>query len=610
MRVLLNTIMPQFNLSQLRLQNFRAFTELTKINFGSRITLIFGKGSVGKSTIIDAINLLSSSYKNKTNLLDNTNRFHLSKKTKLKEILLGFTVGEGFKLKHRGEDKRGVDQFFIQNNEGEFYPSKIDLYSELDDAENNKFVSLQNTFYRKETLKENKFLEGFVQSKVSFIENENSWKELFEYTYKHVDKLIKNLNECRKFNIKRAAIRSKINKIQLKNNKIPKKPSEFTEKDKHNIDKLRAEERNIFDESYEARGFNPAMFPFLNLWVKKTLKKNKKDLIDIHIDFLRQKPNYKKFVKYITDDIKSQKSYLYKNYKVYKARDLFTELRGEDISFYQNSSTRFQDTMSNIDGARNTLSEFLCTSLTTICTKDFEFIDKEVFKWNDQTSGKILSADGMFSACNKMFWPVLNQIKVVRHQENFNNIARTLSQFGSSSTLTSNFHKNIEANVKAINRWYSEFGYDFNISVDKVGPRGETEIMYKKDKFKIPSDLGGSGAQHLLTFITEIVSSEDNTILLEEPEKALHASMQIKLAKLFSETSKDNQLIIETHSENLLYGLLKEIRDKKINKDEIKVIYVYMENGESKIDELELNDKGGFKSKWRDGFFTEKLDLL
>ena len=602
--------MPQFNLSQLRLQNFRAFTELTKINFGSRITLIFGKGSVGKSTIIDAINLLSSSYKNKTNLLDNTNRFHLSKKTKLKEILLGFTVGEGFKLKHRGEDKRGVDQFFIQNNEGEFYPSKIDLYSELDDAENNKFVSLQNTFYRKETLKENKFLEGFVHSKVSFIENENSWKELFEYTYKHVDKLIKNLNECRKFNIKRAAIRSKINKIQLKNNKIPKKPSEFTEKDKYNIDKLRAEERNIFDESYEARGFNPAMFPFLNLRVKKTLKKNKKDLIDIHIDFLRQKPNYKKFVKYITDDIKSQKSYLYKNYKVYKARDLFTELRGEDISFYQNSSTRFQDTMSNIDGARNTLSEFLCTSLTTICTKDFEFIDKEVFKWNDKTSGKILSADGMFSACNKMFWPVLNQIKVVRHQENFNNIARTLSQFGSSSTLSSNFHKNIEANVKAINRWYSEFGYDFNISVDKVGPRGETEIMYKKDKFKIPSDLGGSGAQHLLTFITEIVSSEDNTILLEEPEKALHASMQIKLAKLFSETSKDNQLIIETHSENLLYGLLKEIRDKKINKDEIKVIYVYMENGESKIDELELNDKGGFKSKWRDGFFTEKLDLL
>jgi predicted ATPase len=610
--------MPQFNLNQLRLKNFRAFTELTKINFGSRITLVFGKGSVGKSTIIDAINLLSSSYKNKTNFLDNTNRFHLSKKTKLKEILLGFTVGEGFEVykgRGRDEDKRGIDQYFAQNKQGEFYPFKIDLFSELDDTENNKFVTLQNHSYGKEVLKENKFLEGFVNSKISFIENANAWKELYEYTYKYLDKLIKNLNECRKFISKRNAIRLKITNIQVKKNGKSKLKNEFTDKDKKNIDKLRAEERNILDESYEARGFNPAMFQFLNITKNKSLNmkkmaKVKKNGIDAHIHFLKQKPNYKKFVKYITDDIKNQKSYLYKNYKVYKARDLFTELRGEDINFYQRSSSMFHDTLSDIDAARSTLSEFLCTSLTTICTKDFEFIDKETFKWDDDIPGKVLSADGMFSACNKMFWPLLNQIKVVRHQENFNNIARTLSQFGSSSTLTANFHKNIEENVKTINRWYSEFGYDFNISVDKVGPRGETEIMYKKDKFKIPSDLGGSGAQHLLTFLTEILSSQDNTILLEEPEKALHASMQIKLAKLFSETSKNNQLIIETHSENLLYGLLKEIRDKKISKEEIKVIYVYMENGESKIDELELNDKGGFKSKWRDGFFTEKIDLL
>ena len=208
--------MPQFNLNQLRLKNFRAFSELTKINFGSRITLIFGKGSVGKSTIIDAINILSSSYKNKTNLLDNTNRFHLSKKTKLKEILLGFTVGEGPEIRRdRDEDKRGIDQYFTENKEGEFYPSKIDLYSELDDSENNKFVTMQNTPFGKETLKENKYLEGFVSSKVLFIENENSWRELYEYTYKHRDKLIKNLNECRKFNIKRDTIRLKISKIQL-----------------------------------------------------------------------------------------------------------------------------------------------------------------------------------------------------------------------------------------------------------------------------------------------------------------------------------------------------------------------------------------------------------
>ena len=110
--------------------------------------------------------------------------------------------------------------------------------------------------------------------------------------------------------------------------------------------------------------------------------------------------------------------------------------------------------------------------------------------------------------------------------------------------------------------------------------------------------------------MTELLDSNNKIILLEEPEKALHASLQIKLAKLFTEVSKKNQLIIETHSENLLLGILKEIRDKNLNHNRVKVLYVYMENGQSKIDEVQLNEKGGFRSKWRDGFFTEKLDLL
>ena len=161
-----------------------------------------------------------------------------------------------------------------------------------------------------------------------------------------------------------------------------------------------------------------------------------------------------------------------------------------------------------------------------------------------------------------------------------------------------------------INKWLGEFEYDFKISIDRVGVKGETEIMQKKNKYKIPYDLGGSGAQFLLTYLTTLIDSKESTILLEEPEKALHASLQIKLAKFFSEISKSNQLIIETHSENLLLGLLKEIRDKKIKPEEVSVLYVYMENGISKVDHLELNEKGGFKSKWRDGFFTEKLDLI
>ena len=66
----------------------------------------------------------------------------------------------------------------------------------------------------------------------------------------------------------------------------------------------------------------------------------------------------------------------------------------------------------------------------------------------------------------------------------------------------------------------------------------------------------------------------------------------------------------ETHSENLLLGILKNIRDGKIKHTDVQVSYVHIENDQSKVDELKINENGNFESSWRDGFFTERLDLL
>ena len=49
-------------LSNIYLENFRGFSDSTDIKFGPKITLIFGKGSVGKTTIVDAIEMLGQSH--------------------------------------------------------------------------------------------------------------------------------------------------------------------------------------------------------------------------------------------------------------------------------------------------------------------------------------------------------------------------------------------------------------------------------------------------------------------------------------------------------------------------------------------------------------------
>jgi predicted ATPase len=89
--------------------------------------------------------------------------------------------------------------------------------------------------------------------------------------------------------------------------------------------------------------------------------------------------------------------------------------------------------------------------------------------------------------------------------------------------------------------------------------------------------------------------------LFEQPELHLHPKMQAELADLFIENScitnrKFPQIILETHSENLLLRLRKRIREGTISSSDVSVLYVSKSkvNGESVITELQLDSNGDF----------------
>ncbi len=591
--------MLQFTLDQLFLKNFRSYSKETKINFGSRITLLFGKGSVGKTTIVDALQILHASELNNVDLYEKNFKFILSKQNKSNNFSLGIACSnlQGKEL----VSTRGFIKEFSLDKKEVFYPKSISIYSTKDDPENknqevfhkeNKFLTISNTPI---TQNKDKIFKDFVVSNISFIENQFAWRELYEYTLIHKKELIGNLNKCIDFS-------DKYNHLSEKHKKAKLDKNEELAKD------IEAQRNNLFDSEYSPIGFNPGSFPFGG---SKNIKK--------YIEFLEKKTiSYNEFIKFISDDTKQVKSFLYKNNKLYGNQELRRLVPDNSRrEFFAKLEKTFNK---KIPSVRSTFAEFLCVCLTEICVSKsspsenpedyYPFVDKDHFKWDIKSGSKVLSPREMLRLCSRDFGPTLSQIKTIRHQENINNFIKNLSHYSSSATIQSEFHDNVELHQRDINKWLSEFGYDFKVSVDRVGIKGQAEIMHKKGSYKIPADLGGSGAQYLLTYLTELIDSNENIILLEEPEKALHSSLQIKLANLFTDISKKNQLVIETHSENLLLGILKQIRDKKIKPEEVSVLYVYMENGVSKIDHLELNEKGGFKSKWRDGFFTEKLDLI
>lgn len=153
------------------------------------------------------------------------------------------------------------------------------------------------------------------------------------------------------------------------------------------------------------------------------------------------------------------------------------------------------------------------------------------------------------------------------------------SDYRSESNLNNNFggrlltiYKNrnefdscLEKIISPIPKWTIESSSSNNLYLE-----------FSFDKVKHSSNGAGDGYINIFNIVDSLYdSTEDNIILIDEPEISLHPDLQRKLFRLLVEYSKDKQIIISTHSPyfvdwSLLSNKTKIIRLKKEN-DSIKL---------------------------------------
>lgn len=165
--------------------------------------------------------------------------------------------------------------------------------------------------------------------------------------------------------------------------------------------------------------------------------------------------------------------------------------------------------------------------------------------------------------------------------------------------------------LQRVNDWLKRMQVDYRISVEAVADPelpGYLKMVLEDQSLgtRVSLDQLGYGVSQVLPIIVDALSESAHTLVLQQPELHLHPRLQAELGSLFAEgISVGNQFIIETHSEHLILRLQRLVRTGHLKPDDVAVLYIVKTGDGSQVRRLRMDEDGEFKDPWPGGFFEE-----
>lgn len=191
----------------------------------------------------------------------------------------------------------------------------------------------------------------------------------------------------------------------------------------------------------------------------------------------------------------------------------------------------------------------------------------------------------------------------------------------------------------AVSKWLSDItegAYEINLqaikdpSINFLGQLGSVTLRDKRLNTTTTFQDVGVGLSQVVPIITALLQASNshrttksnaptegitNTVLIEQPELHLHPGMQAQLADLLIQVSAATQksgpqVIVETHSENIVLRIQRRIREGLLEADRICILYVSKDeaSGESRVQRLGLDGNADFVETWPLSFGSLRLD--
>ena len=176
--------------------------------------------------------------------------------------------------------------------------------------------------------------------------------------------------------------------------------------------------------------------------------------------------------------------------------------------------------------------------------------------------------------------------------------------------------------VEKTNRYMKDvlkLGYSiklFEDSEQRIQLYDETHNIYLH-----PLDVGFGISQVIPVLVGALDDSQSPGVFaVEQPELHVHPAVQVALGDVFIDGIKNGNrtMLIETHSEHLLLRIMRRMRETfedrieenhfPVTPDDIAVLFVERHDSQTIIREMPVNERGELVKAWPGGFFEEDIE--
>jgi predicted ATPase len=173
----------------------------------------------------------------------------------------------------------------------------------------------------------------------------------------------------------------------------------------------------------------------------------------------------------------------------------------------------------------------------------------------------------------------------------------------------------VRLTVKA---WMNQLFPGFDMEIKKIDGANLVTVGVRTSPggdFYRPGNVG-FGLTHVLPIVTACVAARPGrVVIVENPETHLHPAGQSEVGYFLAMAAASGvQLIVETHSDHILNGVRRAVRDQKIASDAARVFFFKSApqadgSTRSEVTQIDMGADGRVAS-WPPGFFDQiELDL-